>query len=125
MSRPKLRARRPSVGNLSVMLAVVGVAAGLSFLFVPVEAAFGDDPLLRLQPFSPVLDGVATEVECGVPVSNLGRRSDGLSLYGLARDDACRAAASRRVASAVATAAVIGLLALIGLTGARPREAVG
>ena len=118
------RPPQPSVGKLSVMLVVLGLGAGVAFLVVPVDAAFGNDPLQRLQPFSPALDGAVTEVDCGLPVSNLARRSGGLSLYGLARDDACRAAASRRAASAVAAAAVIGLLALIGLTGARARSAV-
>ena len=122
MRRP--RVPRPSPRQLSAALAVLGVLAGLAFLVVPVRAAFADDPLLRLQPFSPGLDRVATEVDCGTAFGNLGRRNDGLSLYGLARDGACREAAARRVATAVATAAVIGLLGLIALAGNRTREAV-
>ena len=113
--------RRPSPRQLGVALVVLGVLSGLACLVVPVEAAFGDDPLLRLQPFSPGAASQVTEVDCGVPVTNLGRRSQGLSLYGVARDDACREAASRRAATAVAAAGVIGVLALLGVarTGAQ------
>ena len=113
---------RPSPRQLSVALTVLAVSAGLAVGVLPVRAAFADDPLLRLQPFSPGLDQVATEVDCGTPVSNLGRRTDGVSLYGLARDGACREAATRRVGTGVAVAAVIGLLGLITLTGNRTRE---
>ncbi len=121
MRRP--RVPRPSPRQLSAALAVLAVLAGLAVLVVPVKAGFGDDPLLRLQPFSPALDQVVTEVDCGSAVSNLGRRSDGVSLYGLAVDDACRAAASRRAATAVAAAGVIGVLGLIGMAGSRARQA--
>ena len=116
------RVPRPSPRRLTAAVAVLGMLAGMSILVLPVRAAFGDDPLLRLQPFSPALDRVATEVDCGAPLGNLGRRSDGLSLYGLARDGACRDAASRRVATAVAAMAVIGLLGLVILAGHRERE---
>jgi hypothetical protein len=94
------------------------VLAGLAFLFVPVEAAFADHPLMRLHPFSPALERAATEVDCGAPVTNLGRRSDGLSLYGLARADACREAAGRRAATGVAAGAMTGVLGLLGRVGA-------
>ena len=120
MRRPAVP--RPSPRKLSVALAVLGVLAVLAFLVVPVRAAFADDPLLRLQPFSPALDRLATDVDCGAPMGNLGRRTDGISLYGLARDGACREAATRRVATAVAASAVIGLLGLVALAGNRARE---
>ena len=122
MRRLRVPVPRPSHRQLSVALTVLGILAGLAVLVVPVRAAFADDPLLRLQPFSPGLDQVATEVDCGTPVSNIGRRTDGVSLYGLARDGACREAAARRAATAVAVAAVIGLLGLIALAGNRNRE---
>lgn len=120
MRRPRIP--RPSPRRLTAAVAVLGMLAGMAILVLPVRAAFGDDPLLRLQPFSPALDRVATEVDCGAPLGNLGRRSDGVSLYGLARDGACREAASRRVATAVAAMAVIGLLGLVILAGHRERE---
>ncbi len=126
MRRPAfLRMPRPSHRQLSAAVAVLGVLAGLAVVVLPMRAAFGDDPLLRLQPFSPALDQVATEVDCGAAVGNLGRRSDGVSLYGLARDGACRDAATRRMATAVAATAVIGLLGLITLNGVRNRNLVG
>lgn len=114
-----VRRDRLSTRQLSAALAVVGILGGLAFLVVPVEAAFADHPLLRLHPFSPALERAATEVDCGVPVRNLGRRPDGVSLYGLARADACRDAAGRRAATGVAAAAVTGVLGLLGRVGAR------
>ncbi len=116
------RPPRPSARRLSGALAVLGLLAGLACLIVPVEAVLDDEPLLRLAPFSPALAEVVTRVDCGAPVSNIGRRSGDLSLYSLARDGACRNAATRRVATAVAATAVIGLLGLLGLSGARHRE---
>ncbi|MDQ4070291.1 MAG: hypothetical protein M3203_12605 [Actinomycetota bacterium] len=121
MRRPRIP--RPSPRQLSAALAVLGVLGALAVLVLPVRAAFGDDPLLRLQPFSPALERAATEVDCGAAFGNLGRRSDGVSLYGLARDDACREEASRRVATAVAAVAVTGVLGLVSLAGIRAQEA--
>ncbi len=120
-SGPRMSPRR-----LSAALAVLGLLAAMAVLVLPVEAAFGDHPILRLQPFSPGLAGAVTQVDCGTPLGNFGRRTDGLSLYNLALDDACRAAASERAATAVAAVGVIGLLAVFGLAGNRnPRlEAV-
>ena len=118
----RFRPPRPSPRQLSASLAVLGVLTGLACLVVPVDAAFADDPLLRLHPFSSALEQAVTDVDCGVPVSNFGRRSQGFGLYALARDDACREAATLRAATAVAAAAVIGLLGLLGLSGARARR---
>jgi hypothetical protein len=114
-----LRRLRPSVRQLSGILAVLGLVAGLAFLLLPVEAAFGDDPLLRLQSFSPGIAAGATVVDCGRPVSNLGRHGDGLDIYDLARDNACRHAASRRAATAVAIVSMVGVLGLITVAGSR------
>lgn len=120
MARPRLR--RPSPSKLSAALILLGLVAGLAFVLVPVDVSLGDDPLFRLQPFSPGLVSAATVVDCGRPVGNIGRTSDGLSLYDLARDGACRAAASRRVAAGVATASLIGVLGLVTLAGRRPDQ---
>jgi hypothetical protein len=119
------RPPRPSARRLSAALGVLGLLAGLACLVVPVQAALDDEPLLRLAPFSPALTDVVTEVDCGSPVTNIGRRPGDLSLYALARDGACRDAATRRMATAVAATAVIGLLGLIGLNGTRNRQLVG
>jgi hypothetical protein len=116
--------RRPSPRRLGVALALLGVLAGVAFLLVPVEAAFAKDPLLRLQPFGGASARATSGVDCGSPVTNFRRRGDGLSLYALAEDRACRDASARRAAAGVATAGVIGLLGAICLTGARDREGV-
>lgn len=116
------RAPKPTPRRLLAAVAVLGLVAALAFLVMPLEVTFDDDPLLGLQPFSPALGQVVTEVNCGSAVSNLGRRSGELSLAGVARADACRDGATLRAASAVATTAVIGVLGLVTLTGARRRE---
>jgi hypothetical protein len=120
----RLRLPRPSGRRLSGALALLGVVAGLALLLLPVEADLTDEPMLRLSPFSPALAQGLTAVDCGSPVGNFGPGSDSLSLYDLARDHACRAAASRRAAAAVAAAAVIGVLGLITLVGPRNRSLV-
>jgi len=107
---------------LSATLAILGLVAGLAFLILPVKAAVDDDPLLRLAPFSPALSQGVITVDCGAPVGNFGRRSDGLSLHALAVDHVCRAEASRRAATAVAATSAIGVLGLIGLTGSHDRR---
>jgi len=101
-------------------VALLGVLAAIAFLVVPVNAAFADDPLLRYGHLVGAQPSAATDVDCGVPVSNLLRRSDGPGLYDLARTDACREAASRRAATAVAAgglATVLGLFAVTAATG--------
>ncbi len=104
-------------------MAILGLVAAAAFLVVPVEAAFADDPLLRYGRFAGS-DAATTEIECGAPVSNLLRRSDGLSFYGVARDDACRQAASRRAATAMAAGGMVTVLGLIGATAAAGRARV-
>ena len=116
------RPPRPSPRQLSAALALLGLLAGLAFVLLPVEAALDDDPLLGLMPFSPALGQAITQVDCGAPLSNMGRRSDDLSLASLARDGVCRDAATKRAATAVAATAVIGVLGLITLAGARTRR---
>jgi hypothetical protein len=120
----RLRLPRPSGRRLSAAVALLGVVAGLAILLLPVAADLTGEPLLRLSPFSPSLAQGLTAVDCGSPVGNFGRSSDGLGLYQLARDDACRAAASRRAATAVAVAAVIGLLGVLGLVRPPSRRLV-
>jgi hypothetical protein len=98
------RPPRPSPRRLSVALTVLGTLAGLAFLLLPMEATLDDDPLLRLVPFSPALGQTVARVDCGAPVSNFGRSS------------------AKRAATAVAAMAVIGLLGLITLAGARNHQ---
>lgn len=116
------RPPRPSPRRLSAALAVLGLLAGLAFVLLPMQASLDDDPLLGLAPFSPALGQAVARVDCGSPVSSLGRRSGDLSLASLARDGVCRSAAEKRAATAVAATAVIGVLGLITLAGQRARE---
>lgn len=118
MRRPRLR--RPQARSVATSLAVLGVAVAAAILLVPVQVAFADDPLLRLGRFTGADTG-ATDIECGAPVGNLLRRSEDLSFYRVAADDACRRASSRRAATAVASGSVIVLLGLVGATAATGR----
>ena len=108
---------RPSPRRLGAVVAILGVLASAALLIVPVDAAFADDPLLRLRPSDPAAHQAASRVDCGVALTSLRRRSEGLTFYGLARDQACRQAGSRRAAAAVAAGGVVALLGLIGITG--------
>lgn len=98
--------------RLSASIAVLGVVSAAAVLLVPVTAALGDDPLLRLRSFGQ--QPAQTEVDCGSALRGL-RASGGVTLYDLARDSACRDAASRRVAIAVAVAAVLVLTGFLGI----------
>ena len=113
---------RPSPRRLSAAVTVLGLLAALAFVLVPVEVRLDNDPLLRLEPFSPALASAVTEVDCGVPVRNIGRRSEGLDLSDLASADACREAAGQRAATAVGAVAVIGLLGLVTRAGSSERK---
>jgi hypothetical protein len=112
--------------RLGTALVVFGVIAGVAIVVAPVKATYAGDPLLRLQAFgsgSPP-PSANPAADCGSPLANLSRSSDGLSLSTLAEDHACRNAASRRLATAVATAGVIGLLGAVSLAAAARSRAV-
>lgn len=109
--------------RLAAALALLGLLAGLAILILPVEAAFAGDPLLRLHALGSPSSTATSAVRCGSALANLARRDDGLSLYALAQDRACRAAASRRVATAVAAVAVVGALGAVAAAGPRLRVA--
>ncbi len=94
---------------------VVGVLSAVAVVFLPVEAAFGDDPILRLRRFDTTAGGPATEVECGSALQGLRPGSDAVTLYGIARDRACRDASAKRVLTAVATVSVLALLGSLAL----------
>jgi hypothetical protein len=102
------------------VLALLGVIAAVAFLVIPVDAAFAANPLLRYGRFT-TPEPAVTDVDCGAPVSNLLRRADGVSFYSLARADACRDAASRRAATAVAGGALLAVLGLSAVAGATRR----
>lgn len=115
-----MRLPRPSPRRLGAAVVALGLLGALSFLVVPVRASVAGDPLLRLRVFGDATAAApAAAVRCGAPLTNLSRRSEGLSLYVLATDRACRNAASRRTAAAVAAGAVVAVLGAIALSGAR------
>lgn len=115
----RLRLPRPSPRRLGAGLALLGVLGAAAFLFVPVRAAFADDPLLRYGRLVSS-EPPSTSIGCGAPVTNLARQPDGPSLYGLAKADACRRAAGRRAATAVAAGGLVAVLGLIAVTATAP-----
>lgn len=108
--------RRPSARRLGAALAVLGVVGAAALLLLPVDAAFAGDPLLRLRSLGSTDAQPATTVHCGWAAGSLGRGSESLSFYDVARGRACRQAASRRAAVGVAAGAVVALLGLLGMT---------
>lgn len=117
--RLRLPGRRP----LLVAAVLLGVVSAAAAVFLPVEAAFGDDPILRLRSVDSASAGPVTEVGCGSALSGLQGGGDTVTLYGIARDRACRDAASRRVLTAVAAGAIVVLLGFQSLAASSPRLA--
>jgi hypothetical protein len=113
----------PGRRQVSAAAIAVGMLSALAVVFLPVDAAFGDDPILRLRSFDSTSGGPATEVECGTAFEGLRGEGGRVTLYGIARDRACRDAASRRVSASVAAAGIIVVLGLHGLAASSPRLA--
>lgn len=111
----RLRRLHPSPRVLFAALVALGLAGTVALALLPVDAAFGADPLLRLHSFANPARQVASVVDCGAPVANLTRSSPGVSLYALARDEACQRASTRRVAAGVAGGGMVAVLAALGL----------
>jgi hypothetical protein len=96
-------------------VALLGILVALVLLFVPIEASFADDPLLRLQGFGRQAGPAPTTADCGSPLSNLGTPSGGGTLYEVARDRACHEASKRRAAIAFAGGMVLVVLGVAGV----------
>jgi hypothetical protein len=96
-------------------VALLGIAVALVLMFVPIDADFGDDPLLRLQGFGRQAGPAPTTAECGSAVSNLGTPSGGGTLYTLARDRACHETSKRRAAIAFAAGTILVVLGVAGV----------
>ena len=117
----RLRRLRPSPRGLCLALAAIGAVSAVALVVLPVQAAFGADPLLRLHSLGNGPVEATSQVSCGSAVGNLTRSAEGVSLYGLARDEACQRASTRRVATGIAGGGVIAALALVALAAmARP-----
>jgi hypothetical protein len=103
------RLHLPRRRHLSVAAVVVGILSAVAVVFVPVEVAFGDDPILRLRRLDTTADPHSTSVAGPPAVEGLRGGSDAASLYGIARDRACRDESAKRVLTAVAASAVVVL----------------
>ena len=117
--RLRLPGRRP----LLAAVVVLGVLSAATAAFLPVRAAFGDDPILRLRSLDTTSAGPVTDVECGSALRGLQGGDDAVTLYGIARDRACRDAAARRLLSAFAAAAIVVLLGFQSVAASSPRLA--
>ena len=105
--------------KLWVLLCALGGVLAVVFALIPVGTDFGDDPLLRLRQLDPVLSPPDTTAVCGSPLRTFNAEPEGATLYELARNNACRAAARRRLLAATATGAVLFMTGLTGLVGRR------
>ena len=113
--RRGFRDPRSDLRQLSAAAVVLGVLSAVAVVFLPVHATFGDDPILRLRPYDTAAGGPATTVRCGSALNGLRPGSDAVTLYGIARDRACRDASAKRALTAVAAGALVVLLGCVGL----------
>ena len=102
----------PSLAGIAVVTGLVGTAA---MLLLPVDAAVGSDPLLRLRTFD-AAPAAAGTVDCGPVLGEAGDAGGRADLYGMASDDACQEAADRRLLSAGAAGAIVVLTGLVVLS---------
>jgi hypothetical protein len=116
LPRPHLP-RAPRLAGIAVLTGMVGAAA---MLLIPVDAAVGSDPLLRLRTFD-AAPATADTVECGPVLGDAGTDDARADLYGMARDKACREASDRRMLSAGAAAAIVALTGLLALAASAAR----
>lgn len=94
----------------------------LVLVFIPIDANFADDPLLRLQGFGRQAGPAPTTADCGSPLSNLGTPAGGGTLYQVARDRACHDASKRRAAIAFAAGTVLVVLGVAGVVRDQEQE---
>ena len=101
--------------QLRAAAVVLGVLSAVAVVLVPVNVTFAEDPILRLRSFDTASGGPATKVACGSALSGLRPGSDAVTLYGIARDRACRDASEKRALTALAAGAIVVLLGCLGL----------
>ncbi len=119
--RRQFRDPRSDLRQLSAAAVLLGVLSAVAVVFLPVHATFGDDPILRLRPYDTASGGPATAVRCGSAVNGLRPGSDAVTLYGIARDRACRDASEKRALTALASGALVVLLGCLGLAASARR----
>jgi HEAT repeat protein len=105
--------------KLWLLVCALGVVLAAVFALLPVGTDFGSDPLLRLRQLDPVLSPPDTTAVCGSPLRTFNSKPEGGTLYELARNNACRSAARRRLLIALALGAAIVMVGLLGLAAAR------
>ena len=116
MARPRvvLRPRMVLAG-----LVLVGLMAAGASLAVPVDASFGDDPILRLRAFGRSQEAPVDSVDCGSAIEGLRADEAPPTIYDLARDRACREESRRRTLAAAAAVSVVLVLAFLALSRLR------
>jgi hypothetical protein len=107
-----------------VLVCALGVVIAVVFALIPVGTDFGGDPLLRLRQLDPVLSPPDTTAVCGSPLRTFNSEPDGGTLFELARNNACRAAARRRLLTAVAAGFAIVMFGMMGLVAGRNPDLV-
>ena len=120
--RKRLRARLhlPGAPRLAGIAVLTGLAGAAAMLVLPVDAAVGSDPILRLRTFD-AAPATAGNVDCGPVLGDTCADDGRVDLYGMARDKACSEAADRRLLSAGAAAAVVALTGLLALAASATR----
>jgi hypothetical protein len=116
------RPHRPRASRLAGIAVLTGMVGAAAMLLLPVDAAVGSDPLLRLRTFDSAPAAAGT-VDCGPVLGDTAADNGRADLYGMARDKACTEAADRRLLSAGAAAAVVALTGLLALAAASTTRA--
>ena len=112
--------RRVRARRLAATVAILGVMIAAAFLTLPVDATVDDDPLMRFRSFD-AAPAAALSVQCGTALGPARDGTGGASLYDLARDNACRDAALRRLLTAGAAGSVVALSGLLAMAAASSR----
>lgn len=109
---------------LLLLALVLGLSAAAASLTVPVVAAVGNDPILRLVTLDPSIREPAVTVDrvnCGSTGEGLRPSDERVSIERLARDRACRNESQRRVAAAIASGVLVAVTGLMGLVASAGR----
>ncbi len=120
--RKRLRARLhlPGATRLAAIAVLTGLAGAAAMLLLPVDAAVGGDPLLRFRSFD-AAPAAAGNVDCGPVLGDTSDDQAKVDLFGLAREEACRQAADRRMLSAGAAGAIVVLTGLLAFAAVATR----
>lgn len=104
------------------IVCVTGVVVVSVLLVLPVRASYSGDPVVRLGRLDPQLAPLSLTASCGRPLSAVEMRAASADFVDVARANACRSEARRRVAAAVGLGGVLVVGGLVGIEGARPAD---